>query len=83
MSVINELAKKYIWETENRKIKIIPISQFEWQSYPIDKDYLLLTEDEFIGVATKLYMFSNDLKGVVPFDVENYRSFLKDKGIIK
>lgn len=83
MSVINELAKKYTWETENGKIKVIPISQFEWQCYPIDKECLLLTEDEFIGIATKLYMFSSDLSEVVSFDVESYKSFLRSKGIIK
>lgn len=76
--VIDELKKRYRWVTEKGKILVVPLNQFEWKLYPInDTDNIYYaTEDEFIGLATRIYMFDEDLKHIVPMDNQLFRQFL-------
>lgn len=78
--LIDELAKRYRWVNDDTtgKIKVVPMNQFEWRSYPINEDDtpLLVTEDEFIGLATRLYMFNGQLTAVVPFDMVAFKQFI-------
>ena len=72
MSAINELSKRFKFERENDKIKVIPLTKYTFRTYPIDTNYILLTDDEFIGLSSKVYSFNNDLTSVIPFDFKDY-----------
>lgn len=83
--VIDELKKRYRWVTEKGKILIVPLNQFEWRCYPIKSEDtpLLLTEDEFIGLATRIYMFDGQLTKVVPFDMFAFKQFIGTRKLEK
>ena len=60
---INELQLKYKFERNeiNNKIKIIPLTTHSFQCQPLDKPYIEVTNDEFIGLVTRKKQFSNSL----------------------
>lgn len=79
--IIDELKKRFKWETQDGKIKVVPYNRYEWKSYPIEPNdtALLLTEDEFIGLCTRIYSFNAALNGVESFDISDFKEFIKTK----
>lgn len=48
---------------------IIPHDQYSFTTYPINdiNDGILLTQDEYIGIIERRYMFNESLNGVVDY----------------
>ena len=66
--------KEYDFEREGNKIKVIPTSQFSFRTKPIDDKYILLSDNEFVGIAFQFYQFDKTLTKIIPFD---FREFVK------
>lgn len=82
MAVIDELKKSNIINyTEDGKILIIPLSQYEFQTNPLNGEFIEITEDEYIGLKMRVYQFSKDLKSVEIFNPHDFMEFLKSKNV--
>ena len=47
---------------------IKPINQFDFTTYPIDKnDYILITPEEYIGLIERTHIFNEQLTGVIEY----------------
>ena len=81
MAVIDELLKRNaVRYSEDGLIKIMPLNQFEFQTYPIvDGKEILITEDEYIGLMLRVYQFNDELTAVEPIDHSKYLSFIEWK----
>ena len=84
MAVIDELLKRNaVRYSEDGLIKIMPLNQFEFQTYPIvDGKEILITEDEYIGLMLRVYEFNDELTGVEPIDYSKYLAFIQTKRIL-
>lgn len=80
--VIDELKKSNIINcTEEGKILIIPLSRYEYQTNPLNGEFIEITEDEYIGLKMRVYQFSEDLKNVETFNPQDFIQFLKNKNV--
>lgn len=82
MSTFNILLEKNrLTLTENEEVKLNPISQFEFITYPINEELpiLILDKDTYLGLLLKVYQFNATLDGVEPFNSEVYSNFVKQK----
>lgn len=52
------------------KVKVIPINRISWRTYPIDTDYILLTQSELKDLQDKKKMFSADLTTLVDYNLK-------------
>lgn len=67
--IIDKLIEKNLLATDGDKIKIKPHDQYNFTTYPIqDDDYILVSYDEYIGLLTRVYMFNEELTGVVDYE---------------
>lgn len=67
--IISKLIEKNLLTTDGDKIKIKPHDQYNFTTYPIqDDDFILVSYDEYIGLITGVYMFSEDLTTVVDYE---------------
>lgn len=50
------------------KVCIVPHNQYDFTTYPINGDnFILISEEEYIGLLTGVYMFNEELTGVVDY----------------
>lgn len=66
--IIDKLIEKNLLTTDGDKIKIKPHDQYNFTTYPIQDDYILISYDEYIGLLTRVYMFNEELTGVVDYE---------------
>ena len=66
--IIDKLIEKNLLATDGDKIKIKPHDQYNFTTYPIQGDYILVSYDEYIGLLTRVYMFNEELTGVVDYE---------------
>lgn len=66
--IIDKLIEKNLLATDGDKIKIKPHDQYNFTTYPIHDDYILVSYDEYIGLLTRVYMFNEELTGVVDYE---------------
>ena len=66
--IIDKLIEKNLLTTDSDKIKIKPHDQYNFTTYPIQDDYILVSYDEYIGLLTRVYMFNEELTGVVDYE---------------
>lgn len=66
--IIDKLIEKNLLTTDGDKIKIKPHDQYNFTTYPIQDDYILVSYDEYIGLLTRVYMFNEELTGVVDYE---------------
>lgn len=66
--IIDKLIEKNLLTTDGDKIKIKPHDQYNFTTYPIQDDYILVSYDEYIGLLTQVYMFNEELTGVVDYE---------------
>ena len=66
--IIGKLIEKNLLTTDGDKIKIKPHDQYNFTTYPIQDDYILVSYDEYIGLLTRVYMFNEELTGVVDYE---------------
>lgn len=66
--LIDKLIEKNLLATDGNKIKIKPHDQYNFTTYPIQDDYILVSYDEYIGLLTQVYMFNEELTGVVDYE---------------
>lgn len=85
MAVIDELKLTNIFHyDENGFIKVVPLSQYEYRTHPIDDEndqWLPITEDDYIGLKLMVYQFNPDLHQIEPFDREQFNAFLRNRGM--
>jgi len=62
-------------EYENGKVKVIPINQISLKVYPIDGEYILLTNEELNDFVSHKKMFDKDLKTLIDY---NLRGLIND-----
>lgn len=66
--LIDKLIEKNLLTTDGDKIKIKPHDQYNFTTYPIQDDYILVSYDEYIGLLTRVYMFNEELTDVVDYE---------------
>ena len=82
MTTFEILAEKNkLTVTENGEIKINPLSQYEFITYPINEEEKTITvsQDEYLGLMLKVYQFNDNLDGLVAFDAAQFTEFKKAK----
>lgn len=68
-NIIEKLINKNLLTVKENKVCLKPHEQRSFTTYPIkDEDYILVTFDEYIGLITGVYMFSEDLTTVVDYE---------------
>lgn len=67
--------------TESGEIKLNPLSQFEFITYPLNDKLKTLTvdKDTYYGLLLKAYQFNANLDGIEPFDPVKFNEFRKIK----
>ena len=67
-NIIEKLQERNSLTIIDDKICIKPLNQYEYITCPIDvEDCIQITEEEYIGILTRVYMFNEELNGVVDF----------------
>ena len=66
-NLIDKLVEINLLSTENGKIKLKPHDQYSFTTYPLDDEYILVTEEEYIGLLMHIYMFNDDLDAVIDY----------------
>ncbi len=70
-NVISKLIEKNLLTVVDGKICVKPHDQRSFTTYPIqDDDCILVSQEEYIGLITQVYMFNEDLTGLVDYETE-------------
>lgn len=78
MSETFEFMKQKNALTVNEKgVAVVPLSQFEWKTYPITAEdkVIYVTPDHYLGLHLKVYQFTSDLLGIEMFDNVLFNEF--------
>ena len=67
--------------TESGDVKLNPLSQFEFITYPLNEKIktLIVTQEVYYGLLLKVYQFTESLDGIEPFDPIKFNEFKKAK----
>ena len=82
MNTFSILAEKNnLTITENGEVKLNPLSQFEFMTFPLDEKLNIITvdSDTYLGLLLKTHQFNKDLTGVEPFDSELFSNFIQTR----
>ena len=67
-NLIEKLIEKNLLTVKDDKICIKPHAQRSFTTYPIQgDDYILVSQEEYIGLITQVYMLNEELNGVVDY----------------
>ena len=80
MAVIDQLKEiNNLQFDEEGRVKIVPLSKYEYQTYPIGEEYITITQDEYIGLRVMVYQFTEDLHAVEKFVPSEFHEFLRNR----
>lgn len=67
--------------TESGAVKLNPLSQFEFITYPLREEIKILTvtQEVYYGLLLKVYQFNESLDGIELFDPLKFNEFKKAK----
>lgn len=66
--LMQKLIERNLLTVIDDKICIIPHNQYDFTTFPInDSNFILITQEEYLGLLTRVYMFDDTLTGVVDF----------------
>ena len=66
-NVIQKLIEKNLLTVKDDKVCIKPLNQYDFTTYPIEDEYILITGEEYVGLLTRVYMFNEELTGVIDY----------------
>ena len=67
-NLIEKLQEKNLLTIVDNKVALKPHDQYSFTTYPLqDDDYILVSQEEYIGLITQVYMFNEELNGVVDY----------------
>ena len=68
-NLLDKLQEKNLLTVVDNKVGIKPHDKYNFTTYPLqDNDYILITDEEYIGLITHVYMFNEELDGVVDYE---------------
>lgn len=67
-NLIEKLKEKNLLTTIDDKICVKPHSQYDFTTYPLGDDYILITAEEYIGLLMGIYMFDEGLTAIVDYE---------------
>ena len=68
-TLIAKLIEKNLLTLQEGKVCVKPIDKYSFVTFPLEEnDYIQLTQEEYLGLLTRIYMFNDDLDGVVDFE---------------
>lgn len=81
MKAIDQLKNKYNLEYSGELIKVVPLGRYRWKTSPINVEdsFILLSENDFVCLATRLAQINQNLNGIEPFNNADFKEYLRNK----